>query len=221
MSTSAITSSLLSQIAGSPSTANKFATDLNQLAKDLQSGSLSAAQQDYVTLSQDALDGATATSATTSSSGITTGLLSTIAASSGSSDAFASALTQLGTDLTSGSLSSAQGDLLTLDSTALNAATSGTSAASTSAPSKAESSELIHSAIQALDAGDDSLVSTLFSQLASTSSSAQGASLIQQDSASFSSGTGSSSSASSITQLLNSASGDSSSSTPSIISTLA
>ena len=68
MSTSGITSSLLSEIAGSPSAANQFVTDLNQLAKDIQSGDLSAAQQDYVTLSQDALDGATASTADTSSS---------------------------------------------------------------------------------------------------------------------------------------------------------
>ena len=82
MSISGITGSLLSQIVGSPSTANQFAGDLNQLAGDLQSGNLSSAQEDYVTLSEDALNGTGSSStATTNSSGITTGLLSTIASS--------------------------------------------------------------------------------------------------------------------------------------------
>lgn len=48
MATSSITSALLSQIAGSPSAANQFLTDLNQVAKDLEGGNLSAAQEDYV-----------------------------------------------------------------------------------------------------------------------------------------------------------------------------
>ena len=91
MATSAITSSLLAEIASSPSSANQFVTDLNQLAQDLQGGNLSAAQQDYVTLSQDALDGVTSSTATTSSSGITTALLSDIASSSSSSSSATSA----------------------------------------------------------------------------------------------------------------------------------
>jgi len=131
MSTSAISSSLFSEIASSPSAANQFVTDLNQLAKDLQSGNLSSAQQDYVTLSEDALNGVTSSSATTSASGITTSLLSGIASSSGGSSSFVSELNQLGTDLSNGDLSSAQGDMLSLDSTALNAAPS----TSASAPS--------------------------------------------------------------------------------------
>ena len=83
-----------------PQTANQFATDLNQLAKDLQSWyTVSAAQQDYVTLSQDLENGATSSSATTSSSGITVSLLSSIAGFSSSLSAFTSELNQLGTDL--------------------------------------------------------------------------------------------------------------------------
>src|ERR1700753_3034221 len=112
MATSGITSSLLSQIAASPSTANSFLTDLNQLAKDLKSGNLSGAQEDFVTLSQDALNGATASSAATSDSGITSSLLSNIAGSSSSSSSFVSELNQLGSDLQNGSLGSAQQDLL-------------------------------------------------------------------------------------------------------------
>ncbi len=70
MSTSGITSSLLSQIAQSPSALNQFATDLNQLEQDLQSGNLSAAQSDFVTLSEDALSGATSSTESTGASGI-------------------------------------------------------------------------------------------------------------------------------------------------------
>jgi hypothetical protein len=143
MSTSAITSSILSAIAGSPSTANRFVTDLNQLAKDLQSGNLSAGQDDYLTLSQDALDGATASTATTSSSGITTGLLSGIASSSSSSSSFVTDLNQLGADLANGNLSSAQGDMLSLDSTALNAVPSSSAASNSSTQSKADAATLI------------------------------------------------------------------------------
>jgi hypothetical protein len=124
ISTSAITGNLLSTVLDTPSTANQFATDLNQLATDLQSGNLSAAQQDYVTLSQDLQDGAT------SSSGITVSLLSGIAGSSSSLSAFTSELNQLGADLNNGDLGSAQQDMLSLDSTALNAASSSSGATS-------------------------------------------------------------------------------------------
>lgn len=212
LSTSGITSSLLSQIVGSPSTANQFATDLNQLAQDLQSGNLSAAQQDYITLSEDALDGATSSTATTSASGITTGLLSEIASSSSSSSAFVGALTQLGTDLQNGNLTSAQEDLLTLDSTALNAASSAgvNSSATTSATNSAtlasqtESSELIQAIVQAIGAGDNTVASSALSALASISPSSAGASVLQQESANFGSSTGATSSSSSISDLLQS-----------------
>ena len=107
MATSAITSSLLAEIASSPSSANQFVTDLNQLAQDLESGNLSAAQEDYVTLSQDALNGVTSSTATTGASGITTNLLSEITSSSSSSSSFVSELNLLGTDLGNGDLTSA------------------------------------------------------------------------------------------------------------------
>ena len=122
MSTSGITSSLLSQIFSSPSTENQFATDLNQLAQDAQSGNLSAAQDDFVTLSADALNGATSSTATTSASGITPSLLSSLASSPSSLNSFVSELNQLGTDLQNGDQTSAQEDMLSLDSMALNAA---------------------------------------------------------------------------------------------------
>jgi trimeric autotransporter adhesin len=202
MSTSAITSNLLSTDLDTPSTANQFATDLNQLAKDLQSGNVSAAQQDYVTLSQDLENGATSSSAITSSSGITVSLLSNIAGSSSSLSAFTSELNQLGTDLNNGDPSSAQQDMLSLDSTALNAASStaaATSAAASASPiSQAQSATLIRAIVQAMSVGDTSAISAGLSQLASVSTSSQGASVLEQLSSSFGSSSSSSSSASTL-----------------------
>jgi hypothetical protein len=235
LSTSGITSSLLAEIASSPSAANQFVTDLNQLAKDLKSGNLSAAQQDYVTLSQDALNGSGSSTATTSSSGITTALLSDIAGSSSSAGSFVSDLNQLGTDLASSNLSSAQSDMLSLDSTALSAApsssTSAASSGSSSTSNQAEIAALIKATIQAMEAGDDSAIGTDMSQLASVSTSSQGASYLESESASYGSGSSStsipglssssSSSASSLSQLLASLNTDSSSSSNSSLSLLA
>jgi len=226
LSTSGITSSLLSQIASSPSTANQFVTDLNQLAKDLQGGNLPAAEDDYVTLSDDAQNGATSSTATTSASGITTSLLSDIASSSSGSSSFVSELNQLGTDLGNGNLSSSQQDLLGLDSTALNAASSAssaTSAATGSATSKnsADSAELIQTIEQGMELGDNSVVGSAMSELASISLSSQGASFLSQDSESYGGNTGSSSSSSSISQLLSSMNANNSSSSSSGLSLLA
>jgi hypothetical protein len=224
VSTSGITSSLLSQIANSPSSRNQFVTDFNQLASDLKSGNLSAAQDDYVTLSQDALNGAISPTATSSSSGLTASLFSDIASSQGSSTSFSSELNQLGSDLASNNLGSSQEDLLNLDSTALNAAsTAGASSASTSAAStatnQAEMKEMVQSVIQAMEFGDSTAASSTMSQLASLSPSSQGASLLQQDSASLS--PGSSSSSSPISQLLNNSATDDSDSSTSILSAIA
>jgi hypothetical protein len=226
LSTSPISTSLLSQIADSPTAANQFVTDLNQLAKDLQSGNLSAAQQDYVTLSQDALDGVTSSAATNSASGITTSLLSDIASSSTNSSSFVSELNNLGTDLQSGNLSAAQQDLLSLDSTALGAASatptvsipSSSGAGTTSSTSQADMEKLIQAIVQAMGAGDTSAASSDLAQLASVSGSSQGASYLQGLSASL--GSGSSSGSSSIGQLLQSLN-DSGSSNSSILSELA
>jgi hypothetical protein len=221
MSTSGITSSLLSEIAGSPSAANQFVTDLNQLAKDIQSGDLSAAQQDYVTLSQDALDGATASTADTSSSGITPSLLSDVASSSSGASSFVSELNQLGTDLGNGDLSSAQSDMLSLDSTALNAVPSSVAASSSSSTSnQAEIAALIKATIQAMEVGDDSAISTDMSQLASVSTSSEGASYLESASESYGSSS-SSAPRSSISQLLQGLSTDVSSSSNSSLSLLA
>jgi hypothetical protein len=212
MSTSAITSNLLSTELGSSSTANQFATDLNQLAQDLQSGNLSTAQEDYVTLTQDLADAATASSANTPASGITVSLLSDIAGSSSSPGTFTSELNQLGTDLNNDDLSSAQQDMLQLDSTALNAASSATNGATTSAAATAsavaqsQSASLIQSIVQAMGAGDTSAVSTGLTELASVSSSAQGASVLEQLSGTFGSTTSSTGSLSSLLQSLESSS---------------
>jgi hypothetical protein len=227
LATSGITSSLLSQIASSPSTANQFLTDLNQLAKDMQSGDLSGAQDDFVTLSQDALNGASASSATTSASGITGSLLSDITSSAGSSSSFAGELNQLGSDLQNGDLSSAQQDLLSLDSTALNAASSagtgGTPAASSTSPNHGDSKELINAIVQAMSEGDSGVASSALTELASISSSSPGASELLQLSQSLGSGSSSSSQASSISELLQSANvnANNSDSSSSILSLLA
>ena len=212
MSTTAITSSLLSQIVSSPATENQFITDLNQLTQDLQSGNLSAAQQDYVTLSEDALSGATSSASASSENGITAGLLTDIASSSSNSLSFVNELNQLGTDLQNGDLSSAQSDMLALDSTALNAASadgvntnaSSATAGSTTPASEGETAELIQAIVQAMGDGDGSAVSTGLSELASISSSSAGASVLEQASQSYGSSSGSTSSSSSIDQLLQS-----------------
>jgi hypothetical protein len=224
MSTSGITSSLLSQIVNSPSSLNQFVSDFNQLSGDLKSGNLAGAQDDYVTLSEDALNGATGSNATSSSSGLTASLVSDIASSQGSSTSFASELNQLGSDLANNNLTSSQEDLLNLDSTALGAApTGGASSASTGAASttanQAEMKEMVQSVIQAMEFGDSSAISSTMSQLASLSPNSQGASLLQQDSASLS--PGGSSSSSPISQLLNNSGSDDSDSSTSILSAIA
>lgn len=223
MSTSPISTSLLTQIADSPTAANQFVTDLNQLAKDLQSGNLSAAQQDYVTLSQDALNGATSSTASSSASGITTSLLSDIASSSSNSNSFVSELNNLGTDLQSGNLSAAQQDLLSLDSTALGAAsavpTISIPDSGTDSNSQTDVAKLIQAIVQAMGAGDTSAASSDLAQLASLSGSPQGASYLQGLSASL--GSSSSSGSSSIGQLLQSLNNSGSSSSSSILNELA
>jgi hypothetical protein len=228
LSSSGITSSLLSQIAGSPSAANQFVTNLNQLAKDLQGGNVSAAGDDYVTLSEDALNGATSSTATTGASGITTSLLSGIASSSSGLSSFVSELNQLGTDLGNGDLTSAQQDMLGLDSTALNAASSGSSAStdatgSAKSASSADSAELIQTIEMGIEVGDNSIVGSAMSALASISPSSQGASVLSKDSEGYgtSSGSTSSSSSSSISQLLQSMDTSSSGNSSSGLSLLA
>jgi hypothetical protein len=223
LATGAITSDLLSQIVSSQSSANQFVTDLNQLAQDLQAGNLSAAQQDYVTLSEDAQNGLTSSSATTSASGITTTLLSDIASSASSLSTFVNELNELGTNLQNGNLSNAQEDLLRLDSIALNAASSastnsGATSATTSptVTNQSEAGALIQAIVQALGEGDSSAVSTGLSELASVSPSSAGANILQQESAVF--GGSTSSSSSSIDQLLE---GLNSSSSTSLLNVLA
>ncbi|HTX75229.1 MAG TPA: hypothetical protein VMD29_03410 [Terracidiphilus sp.] len=229
LSTIGISSSLLSQIAGSSSTANQFATDLNQVAQDLQSGNLSAAQEDFVTLSNDALNGATSSTATTSASGITTNLLSDIASSADSSTSFADGLSQLGSDLQNGDLSAAQGDMLNLDTTALNAASaaatsSNPSSAATSASTQVsamDSEALIQAIVQAMGAGDTTAIGDGLTELASISPSSQGASILSQMAANYGSSTSATSDSGSTQQLLQSMNANSTSDSASILSMIA
>ena len=214
MSTSGITGSLLASIAGSPSAANQFVTDLNQLAQDIQSGNLSAAQQDFVTLSQDALNGTTSSTSDTSASGITTAQLSDIVASGTSANAFSSELNQLGADLDNGDLALAQNDMTALGSAAQSAASSASSA--TSAASQADTTALIHAIVEGMQAGDDSAIGTAMSELASISSSSQGAGTLSSESQNYGS-----SSSGSLSQLLQSLDSSDSSSSGSVLSLLA
>jgi hypothetical protein len=229
MSSTGITSSLLSQIAASPSRANQFVTDLNQLAQDLESGNVSAAGEDYVTLSQDALNGVTSSTATTSASGISASLLTDIASSSTSSSSFVSQLNQLGTDLGNGDLIASQEDMLTLDSTALNAASaagtasSGPSPTTTSATAanSADTAVLIQTIELGMELGDGSVTGSAMSELSLISSSSTGASVLEQGSEGFGSTSGGSSSSSSISQLLESAETSSSGNSSSVLNLLA
>jgi hypothetical protein len=206
MSSVALSTSLLSQMAGSSGTENVFATDLNQLTQDLQSGNLSAAQQDWVTLSTGALQGTTASTATTSASGISANVLSNVAGSASATSTFVSELNQVGIDLQNGDLSSAQGDMLAVDATAMGAsASSGTSVATPSTIAKTTDNEILIAAIvKAMGAGDTSLVSTGLSQLAASSSSSEGASVLASMSGGSVASSASSSATSQVNQLLQS-----------------
>jgi hypothetical protein len=128
-----------------------------------------------------------------------------IAGSSSSSSSFVNELSQLGTDLGNGDLSSAQGDMLSLDSTALNAAGASSTAGSSSSSSsnEAEIAELITASIQAMEVGDNSATGADLSQLASVSTSSTGAGYLKSDSAGYGSGSTSSSSVSQLLQSVN------------------
>jgi hypothetical protein len=51
-----ITTNLMTKVTGLPSAANEFVIDLNQLAHDLQSGNIAAAEEDYVLFSEAVLN---------------------------------------------------------------------------------------------------------------------------------------------------------------------
>lgn len=204
-----LTSNLFSGMAASSGTENAFATGLNQLTKDLQGGNLSAAQQDWVTFSTDALEAATVPGATTSASGIGTNVLSQVAGSASATSTFVSELNQVGTDLQNGDLSSAQGDMLAADATAMGASPvstgSGASAATSGTVAKATDNEaLIEAIVKAMGAGDTSLVSSGLSQLAASSSSSEGASVLASMSGSSVASSASSSATGQVNQLLQS-----------------
>jgi outer membrane protein assembly factor BamD (BamD/ComL family) len=90
MSTSGITSTMLSQI-------QQFQQDFQQLGQDLESGNLSGAQSDFVTLQKD-LTPSSSTSTSTAQS----------------SSPIAQAFSQLSQDLQAGNLPAAQQDFSTL-----------------------------------------------------------------------------------------------------------
>ena len=115
MSASAISSSNFSQWENVLASAEKISSDFQQLGSDLQSGNSSAAEQDYLTLSQDALSSPFASSSATSStpaSSIATSSSTSAAPSTGGTQSQPSALEEafqtLGQDLQAGNLSGAQ-----------------------------------------------------------------------------------------------------------------
>lgn len=171
MSTNGLTSSLLSHIAGSPAEANQFVNDLNQVAQDAQSGNIPAAQQDFITLTENALNGVQSSGTTTSASGPAAGVQD--AAPSSSANSFVSELNQLGAGL-DGNLGAAQVDMLPLESTAVSVASAAIATADgTSLPptpaipaNQLKVQELVQAIAQALGAGDFAGASTDLSQLA-------------------------------------------------------
>lgn len=194
MSTSSIGSSLLASILGSTAKENKFATNLNQLAKDLKSGSLSAAKADYLTLTSDMQNGATAASAPTTDSGITTRELSNIAGNSSKASSFLSELNKLGSDLNKDDLTSSLQDFLALNSTAANVPT-----AASAGTSSVHSAALIRAIVQAMAAGNTQAAGYGLAQLASLSGNSSASSYLKSmaDSLNYSS-------SSTVSQLLNS-----------------
>jgi hypothetical protein len=163
ISTSGVTGSRLSEIAGPSSTAEPLVTNLNQLAKDIHSGSLSAAQQDYVTLSEDALHSSASAPAPMSAIAIAAGLLLDIASSSSGASALVNELSHLGADFARNGLKDR--------STVINAASTMRFRATSSSPTESvksvEAAQLIQRTIRAIVAGDGSAVNTDLSQLAS------------------------------------------------------
>jgi len=114
MSVSGIVSSLVSNVVASQTqnTANnpfqKFQQEFQQLGQDLQSGNLSAAQSDFVTLQQDAPANSPLANLTSGSSS------SSSSSSTQNSNPLQSAFSTLAQDLQSGNLSGAQSEYSTI-----------------------------------------------------------------------------------------------------------
>ena len=104
MSVTGIASSILSAISGShnqQTNSQKVQSEFQQLGQDLQSGNLTQAQSDFVTLSQN-VPGLSQSSTTATSTSATSG------------SPIAQAFAQLGQDLQSGNLQAAQQDYTTV-----------------------------------------------------------------------------------------------------------
>lgn len=76
MSTIGITTDLISQVAGMPSAADQFVTDLNRLAHDLQDGDPAVVQADYVLFSESVLTALGSVPLPSTDQGVTTSLSS-------------------------------------------------------------------------------------------------------------------------------------------------
>jgi hypothetical protein len=96
-----------------PSKFQQIRSEFQQLGQDLQSGNLTQAQSDYATLSQNfpgGTPGAVPTPAATSTATAAASAATTAPPSTTGNNSVAQAFTQLGQDLTSGNLQSAQQD---------------------------------------------------------------------------------------------------------------
>jgi len=87
-----------------------FKQDLQQLGQDLQSGNLSAAQQDFATLQQDAPKAFDATSSTAATSASSATSATSATSSSSTQNTISQDFQQLATDLQSGDLTAASKD---------------------------------------------------------------------------------------------------------------
>jgi hypothetical protein len=163
ISTSGVTGSRLSEIASSPSTAEPLVANLNQLAKGINSSNLSAAQHDYVTLSEDALNSAASAQMPRSATAIAASLLLDIASSSSGASTLVNELSHLGADLAGNALN----DRSKVINVASTLSFSTTSSSQTESVKSIGAAQLIQEATRAIVAGDGSVVNSDLSQLAS------------------------------------------------------
>lgn len=119
MSTNAITGNVIAEIESSSTKPVKFVSDLNKMDKDLQTGNLTAAEADYVTLIQDALNGLPYSAAASAPTTTVNNEPMDVVSSSNVVDISINDSAQNGIDWQS-SNSASQQDLFTLDSKALN-----------------------------------------------------------------------------------------------------
>lgn len=164
ISTTGITGSRLSEMASSPSTAEQLVANLNQLAKDTHSENLSAGPQDYVTLSQAALNSSASSQTPTSVTATAANLLLDIASSSSSASVLANDHSRLGADLAGNSLNNLH---TVIDPTSTMSGSSTVNSSPSESVKSVEAAQLIQETVRAIVAGEGSAMNTDLAQLAS------------------------------------------------------